>query len=102
MDSVLVTGGAGYLGFHVVSKLLSNGYKVRILDNLSFGNNSLKFLEKKFNFQLIRGDIRDLRILLKSMDGMDSIIHLAGIVGDPASKIDTGGYDFKNTSETKK
>ncbi len=52
METVLVTGGAGYLGYHVVSKLLSNEYKVRILDNLSFGDNALKSLKKNTNLTL--------------------------------------------------
>ena len=47
MKNILVTGGAGYLGYHVSSKLLSSGYKVRILDNLSFGDRALKKLRKK-------------------------------------------------------
>ena len=85
---ILVTGGAGYLGLHVVEKLLKNRYKVRILDNFSFGNSGLKSLKKRYNFELINGDIRDLRVVLKSMDGVDAVIHLAGIVGDPASKLD--------------
>lgn len=89
MKHVLVTGGAGYLGYHVSSKLLSSGYKVRILDNLSFGNRALQNLKKKFKFEFVKGDIRDLRTVLNTMEGMDAIIHLAGIVGDPASKIDT-------------
>ncbi|MGI0021541.1 MAG: NAD-dependent epimerase/dehydratase family protein [Nitrososphaeraceae archaeon] len=88
MRQILVTGGAGYLGSHVVEKLLNRGYKVRILDNLSFGDKALKLLKKKYNFELINGDIRDLRIILQSMEGIDAVIHLAGIVGDPASKID--------------
>ena len=88
MRQILVTGGAGYLGSHVVEKLLSRNYKVRILDNLSFGDNALRILNKKYNFELIKGDIRDLRIVLESMEGVDAVIHLAGIVGDPASQID--------------
>ncbi len=88
MKNVLVTGGAGYLGYYVSSKLLSSGYKVRILDNLSFGNRALQKLKKKFKFEFVKGDIRDLRTVLKSMEGIDAVIHLAGIVGDPASKID--------------
>ena len=88
MKHILVTGGAGYLGYHVSSKLLSSGYKVRILDNLSFGKSALDNLKKKFKFDFVKGDIRDLRTVLNSMEGIDAIIHLAGIVGDPASKID--------------
>ena len=88
MRQILVTGGAGYLGSHLVELLLSNNYKVRILDNLSFGDNALKILKKKYKFELINGDIRDLRVVLNSMEGCDAVVHLAGIVGDPASKLD--------------
>lgn len=88
MREVLVTGGAGYLGSHLVELLLKKNYKVRVLDDLSFGDNALKILKKKYNFDLIKGDIRDLRVVLNSMDGCDAVVHLAGIVGDPASKID--------------
>jgi len=88
MRQILVTGGAGYLGSHLVELLLCNHYKVRVLDNLSFGDNALKILKKKFKFELIKGDIRDLRVVLNSMEGCDAVVHLAGIVGDPASKLD--------------
>jgi nucleoside-diphosphate-sugar epimerase len=89
MRKILVTGGAGYLGSHVVEKLLQQGYKVKILDNLSFGDYALRSLRKKYNFEMVNGDIRDLKVVLESMDGIDGIIHLAGIVGDPASQLDT-------------
>lgn len=88
MRQILVTGGAGYLGSHLVELLLSNNYKVRVLDNLSFGDNALKILKKKYKFELINGDIRNLRDVLNSMEGCDGVVHLAGIVGDPASKLD--------------
>jgi nucleoside-diphosphate-sugar epimerase len=85
---VLITGGAGYLGSHLLELLLQRNYKVRVLDDLSFGNNALKILKKKYQFDVIKGDIRDLGTVLKSMEGCDAVVHLAGIVGDPASKID--------------
>lgn len=88
MREILVTGGAGYLGSHLVELLLLNNYKVKVLDNLSFGDNALKLLKKKYKFKVINGDIRDLRVVLNSMEGCDAVIHLAGIVGDPASKLD--------------
>lgn len=88
MKRILVTGGAGYLGSHVVKQLLQNDYKVRVLDDLSFGQNGLKKIKDNPNFELIQGDIRNLQSVLKSMENIDSVIHLAGIVGDPASKID--------------
>ena len=88
MREILVTGGAGYLGSHLVELLLKENYKVRVLDNLSFGDNALKILKKKYKFEFVKGDIRDLRIVLNSMEGCDAVVHLAGIVGDPASKLD--------------
>jgi len=88
MKNVLVTGGAGYLGCNVVKNLLKTGYKVRVLDNLSFGTKGIEKIRNNRNFELIKGDIRDLQLVLKTMEGMDAVIHLAGIVGDPASKID--------------
>lgn len=88
MKKILVTGGAGYLGSHVVKQLLDNDYKVRVLDDLSFGQIGIKKIKSNPNFELIKGDIRDLQSVLKSMEGVDGVIHLAGIVGDPASKID--------------
>ena len=88
MKKILVTGGAGYLGSHVVKQLLENDYKVRVLDDLSFGQNGIKKIKNNPNFQLLKGDIRDLQSVFKSMEGVDSVIHLAGIVGDPASNID--------------
>jgi len=88
MKQIFVTGGAGYLGCHLVKKLLEKGYKVRILDDLSYGDKALKVLRKKYRFELIRGDIRDLRVILQSMEGTDAVIHLAAIVGDFASDVD--------------
>jgi len=88
MRSVLITGGAGYLGSHLAELLLARDYKIRILDNLAFGDRALKTLKKKYKFDLIIGDIRDLRTILSSMEGCDAVIHLAGIVGDLASNLD--------------
>lgn len=88
MKHVLVTGGAGFLGSHIVEKLLNQGYKVRVLDNLSFGDDALQNFKKNSKFELINGDIRDLRLVLQAIQDIDSVIHLAGIVGDQASMID--------------
>ena len=55
MREVLITGGAGYLGSHLLELLLQRNYKVRVLDDLSFGNNALKILKKKYQFDVIKG-----------------------------------------------
>jgi nucleoside-diphosphate-sugar epimerase len=84
MKKVLVTGGAGYIGSVLVRLLLEKGYFVRVLDNLSFGGESIIDLLNKENFEFVKGDIRNRKDLEKSMIGVESVIHLAAIVGDPA------------------
>ena len=84
MKKVLVTGGAGYIGSALVRLLLSANYKVRILDNLAFGGESIVELINNDNFEFIKGDIRNKKDLKKAMQDIDYVAHLASIVGDPA------------------
>ncbi len=88
MKKVLVTGGAGYIGSTLVQLLLDKGYFVRVLDNLSFGGEAIVDLFNNPNFEFIKGDIRDVEIQRRAIQGMDAVAHLAGIVGDPACAID--------------
>jgi nucleoside-diphosphate-sugar epimerase len=81
---VLVVGGGGYLGSALVPLLLDRGYQIRVLDSLLFGEESLKSVGKHLNFELIRGDVRDIQTVVQATKGCDAIIHLAAIVGDPA------------------
>ena len=80
---VLVTGGAGYIGAHVSELLQENGYSVRIFDDFS---NGLDKRVKEFK-DIFNGDITDREAVLKSMDGMDAVIHLAAkkAVGESVS-----------------
>lgn len=87
VQSVLVIGGAGYLGSVLARKLLGNGYKVRVLDNLTYGDMGIKELYGKANFEFVKGDMRDLSAVTNAIKGMDAVIHLAAIVGDPASAL---------------
>lgn len=82
--SVLVTGGAGYIGSVVVRKLLKAGYNIRILDNLTYGVDTTSVLLNNPKVEFINGNIRDVEIVKKAIEEVDSIIHLAAIVGDPA------------------
>ena len=86
MKKVLVTGGAGYIGSVLVRLLLKRNFKVRVLDLLKFGGESL--LEQMFDpdFELIVGDVRDENTIRKVLEGVDYVAHLAAIVGDPACK----------------
>jgi nucleoside-diphosphate-sugar epimerase len=86
---VLVVGGAGYIGSHVVSQLLDKKYKVRVLDKLFYGDDSLSEFQGNPNFQLVIGDATDISRLTLALQGVKSIIHLAGLVGDPACAVDT-------------
>jgi nucleoside-diphosphate-sugar epimerase len=87
--SVLVTGGAGFIGSHLVPRLLELGHSVTVLDNLSTGK--LENLDgvldhPKFMFQ--RRDIRDKTIPHDVFDGVDSVIHLAALIDISASVAD--------------
>ena len=85
---ILLTGGSGYLGSILTRKLLANGHHVRILDNFLFGKDSIKDIENNKNLEIVEGDIRDLSIVGKSLKKIDSVIHLASIVGTQSAELD--------------
>jgi len=84
MASVLITGGAGYLGSVLTEILLQNNYIVTVLDNLTYKQNSLISFCNNENFTFEYGDVRDKVKLQKLVDENDIIIPLAAIVGMPA------------------
>jgi len=86
-QKILVTGGAGYLGSILVPTLLSNGYKVTVLDNLMHSQNSLLECCADPKFDFIKGDICDENLMAELITQFDVIIPLAAIVGAPACKI---------------
>jgi nucleoside-diphosphate-sugar epimerase len=88
VETVLVIGGAGYLGSQLCRELLSRGYSVRVLDSLLFGTVGINDLLDKEDFTLIEGDMRSIDMVVEGIKGADAVIHLGGIVGDPASAID--------------
>jgi len=81
---VLVTGGAGYVGSVVARLLLSEGYQVRVLDSLLYGGQALLGLYHDDKFDFVRGDTRSADVVNSALDGIDAVVHLAAIVGDPA------------------
>ena len=87
VNKVLVVGGAGYLGSVLTRKLLRRGYKVRVLDNLTYGNEGIRNINHE-NFEFVKGDIRDLTKVVEAVKDTDAVIHLAAIVGDPACVLD--------------
>ena len=85
---VLVIGGAGYIGSHTVDLLLEAGHSVRVLDRLMYGDESLAPFLGRHDFELIQGDITDITKLTLAMKGVSAVVHLAGLVGDPACAVD--------------
>ena len=81
---VLVTGGGGYLGSVVVRYLLCHGHRVRVLDCLLYGGAPLLGLYQEDEFEFIHGDIRSVETVNRALDGVEAVVHLAAIVGDPA------------------
>ena len=78
MSKVLVTGGAGFIGSHVVERLVTEGYSVRVLDNLSSGRrqNIQGYLDSG-KVELLVGDIRDSLMVNKSLKDTSAVIHMA-------------------------
>ena len=86
MKKVLITGGAGYLGSVLTELLLSKGYQVTVLDNLTYKQTSVAPFSHNKNFKFILGDVTIESILKPLVESHDVIIPLAAIVGMPACK----------------
>jgi len=82
---VLVTGGAGYVGARLVPRLIEEEYQVTVLDLMIYGDDVLP--ESNQKLQIVRGDIRDQKLLRQIIPGHDAIIHLACISNDPSFEL---------------
>lgn len=78
MTKSLVTGGAGFIGSHLVDGLVAEGHEVRVLDNFSTGKKE-NLLHAGSKIDLIEGDIRDKAAVEKAVKGMDYIFHVAAL-----------------------
>lgn len=72
---IIITGGAGFIGSHMCDFLIKKKYKVKVIDNLSYGKK--KFVNEKAKF--IKGDIRNLNFLLKNFKNADAVFHFAAM-----------------------
>ena len=80
-SKVLVTGGAGFIGSHIVDRLLDEGINVRVLDNLSTGDKkNISHHKNKKGFQFIQGDIRNFSQVKKAIKGIEAVVHQAALV----------------------
>ena len=84
MNKVLITGGAGYVGSKLVPKLLNLGYEVTVLDLMMYGESVLDNHER---LNKVKGDIRDIDLLEKTIPGHEIVIHLACISNDPSFEL---------------
>ena len=87
--SVLVTGGAGYVGSVLVPKLLGAGHRVTVLDLFIYGD-TLAGVADHPDLRQVRGDMRDAGVVSDALKGCDSVIHLACISNDPSFELDPG------------
>jgi len=88
IQSVLVTGGGGYVGASLVPRLLNAGYAVKVLDLFMFGVDVFGKHSENPNLVLFEGDLRDEELVAKSVEGCDAVIHLACISNDPSFELD--------------
>jgi nucleoside-diphosphate-sugar epimerase len=86
--TVLVTGGAGYVGSVLVPKLLAEGHSVRVLDTYWFGTEVLAGVRGHPRLTEFRGDMRDQAVLKRMLRGCTAVIHLACISNDPSFELD--------------
>ncbi|GAB3380813.1 Rossmann-fold NAD(P)-binding domain-containing protein [Azotobacter armeniacus] len=92
---VLVTGGAGFIGSHLVDALLAKGHFVRVLDNLSSGKpDNLPLGDSRL--ELVEGDVADAALVRRVLGGCRAVIHLAAVASVQASVIDPVGTHRSN------
>jgi len=81
---ILVVGGAGYIGSVLVNILLEQGFRVRVLDSLLYAQDSLSKLGDNQRLSVMCKDVTDINVMVEAVKGIDAVVFLAEIVGDPA------------------
>jgi nucleoside-diphosphate-sugar epimerase len=100
-QKVLITGGAGYIGSVLTRLLLESGFRVTVLDNFLYSQTSLLDLCGDENFEVVRGDCRDERVLKPLVKDADALIPLAALVGAPLCDRDRVGAQTINCDAVK-
>src|SRR5438067_4148903 len=88
--TVLVTGGAGYVGAVLVPKLLADGHRVRVIDTYWFGDYVLGPVKSHPRLTEVKADLRDRDALNYALTGCTAVIHLACVSNDPSFELDPG------------
>ena len=112
MKKVLITGGAGFLGSKLATKLVFDGFEVTVVDKQLYSNNSLDHLIPFSNFSFVFGDVRNKKLMKKLIKNKDFIIPLAALVGAPLceknkklatqTNLDAIAYIVKNIKKSTK
>jgi dTDP-L-rhamnose 4-epimerase len=102
MEHVLVTGGAGFIGSHLVDELLRAGHRVRVLDSLvaQVHDESQRPDYLADDAELIAGDVRNPEVVRGALEGVESVVHLAARVGVGQSMYEPAEYAAANTAGT--
>ena len=98
-ESVLVTGGAGYVGSVLVERLVRDGFEVRILDSMIFGSGGLAAVRDEC--EIMHGDVTDVDCLVQALRGVDCVLHLAAISNDSSGDLDPEWTTQVNFEATK-
>src|SRR5215218_1685716 len=102
MTSILITGGAGFIGSHLADELLRHGYHVRVLDSLvgQVHGDAEQPPELSPDAELLVGDLRDRDALREALEGVDAVVHLAARVGVGQSMYELSEYTSANSCGT--
>lgn len=98
--NILVIGGLGYIGSHLVKSLLEEDKSVTVLDCKMYGDEVLNKFNKFKNFKFIKAYASDVIALSKAIKDSEIVIHLAGLVGDPACALDESETKYLNIKTT--
>src|SRR4051794_17490125 len=101
-EAVLVTGGGGFIGSHLVTRLLEEGHRVRVLDDLLPQVHGTQPRPEYLHpdAELIQGDVRDRDVIRQALVGIDSVVHLAARVGVGQSMYEMAEYTSVNSFGT--
>ncbi len=95
VKKILVTGGAGFIGSHLVESLLASGFLVRVLDNFSTGR-SVNLPADHSGLEIVQGDVADRQVVDQAVQGVTAIVHLAAVASVQASVEDPAGTHAAN------